>query len=135
MYVSITNPFSTATPDSAMKPTAAETENGMPRNQSATMPPDSASGTALKTSSASRPEPSAANRIKNIIAKHAGTTMVSRCRAEVEVFELTAPGEPVSRRKFYALGDLLLRLLQRPILYPGRAHSPSRRPGVFRSRG
>ena len=39
MKVSITRPLSTATPDSAMKPTAAETENGMPRSHSATMPP------------------------------------------------------------------------------------------------
>ena len=82
MKVSITSPLSTATPDSAMKPTAAETENGMPRSQSATMPPDSASGTALKTSSASRAEPSAANSIRKIITKQAGTTMVRRCRAE-----------------------------------------------------
>ena len=82
MKVSITSPLSTATPDNAMKPTAAETENGMPRSQSATMPPDSASGTALKTSSASRAEPSAANRIRKIITKQAGTTMVRRSRAE-----------------------------------------------------
>ena len=47
----ITRPFSTATPDSAMKPTPAEIENGMPRSHSATMPPVSASGTPLKTSS------------------------------------------------------------------------------------
>ena len=31
----MTSPFSTATPDSAMNPTAAETENGMPRSHSA----------------------------------------------------------------------------------------------------
>ena len=42
-----------------MKPTAAETENGMPRSHSATMPPVSASGTALNTSRASRGEPRA----------------------------------------------------------------------------
>ena len=35
MNVTITRPFSTATPESAMKPTAAEIENGMPRSQSA----------------------------------------------------------------------------------------------------
>ncbi len=35
MKVSITSPFRTATPESAMNPTAAEIENGMPRSQSA----------------------------------------------------------------------------------------------------
>ena len=45
MKVTITRPFSTATPESAMKPTAAEIENGMPRSHSARMPPVSASGT------------------------------------------------------------------------------------------
>ena len=45
-----------------MKPTAAEIENGMPRSHSATMPPVSASGTPLKTSSASRAEPKRAEQ-------------------------------------------------------------------------
>ena len=49
MNVTITSPFSTATPESAMKPTAAEIENGMSRSHSATMPPVSASGTPVKT--------------------------------------------------------------------------------------
>ena len=62
MKLSITRPLSTATPDKAMKPTAAETENGMPRSHSAATPPVSASGTALKTSRASRAEPSALNK-------------------------------------------------------------------------
>ena len=53
MNVTITRPLSTATPESAMKPTAAEIENGMSRSQSATTPPVSASGTPVKTSSAS----------------------------------------------------------------------------------
>ena len=39
MKDTITTPFSTATPDSAMKPTAAEIENGMPRRSSAATPP------------------------------------------------------------------------------------------------
>ena len=60
MEVAITSPFSTATPESAMKPTAAGTENGMPRSHRASSPPDSASGTPLNTTSASRTEPSAA---------------------------------------------------------------------------
>ena len=81
MKVSITRPLSTATPDRAMKPTAAETENGMPRSHSAKTPPVSASGTALNTSSASRAEPSAPNSSRKISTKHAGTTIISRWRA------------------------------------------------------
>jgi hypothetical protein len=38
LYVTITSPFSTATPDRAMKPTAAEIENGRPHSQSAMLP-------------------------------------------------------------------------------------------------
>ncbi len=59
MKVSITSPLRTATPERAMNPTAAGTENGIPRSHSATIPPVKASGTALNTSSASRGEPSA----------------------------------------------------------------------------
>jgi len=47
MKVSITRPLRTATPESAMNPTAAEMENVIPRSRSATTPPVSASGTAL----------------------------------------------------------------------------------------
>ena len=108
MKVSITSPLSTATPDSAMKPTAAETENGMPRSQSATMPPDSASGTALNTSSASRAEPSAANRIRKIITKQAGTTIVRRCRAEARFSNCPPQAIQYPDGKLYALRNLLL---------------------------
>lgn len=38
-------PFCTATPKSAMNPTALETLSVMPRANSATIPPSSASGT------------------------------------------------------------------------------------------
>ena len=44
---------STATPDRAMKPTAAEIENGMSRSHRAKMPPTQANGTPVKTRSAS----------------------------------------------------------------------------------
>ena len=42
----------TATPESVMKPTAAEIENGIPRSHSSNMPPVSANGTPLNTKSA-----------------------------------------------------------------------------------
>lgn len=44
----ITRPFRTATPDWAMKPTAAEIENGMPRIQRKKTPPVKANGTPVK---------------------------------------------------------------------------------------
>jgi hypothetical protein len=43
-----TTPFSTATPESAMKLTADEIETGMPRAPSAMMPPTVANGTSRK---------------------------------------------------------------------------------------
>jgi hypothetical protein len=61
-------------PDSAMKPTAADTENGMPRAHNASTPPVSASGTALNTSAASRAEPSVLIKSRKINTKQAGTT-------------------------------------------------------------
>ena len=82
MKVSITNPFSTATPDSAMKPTAAEIENGMSRSQSTSTPPVIASGTPLNTSKASRTLPNVANSSAKISSSANGTTTCSRWRAD-----------------------------------------------------
>ena len=59
MALIMTRPFSTATPDSAMKPTAAVMEKGMPRSRSANTPPASAIGTALNTIAAGMKPPSA----------------------------------------------------------------------------
>ena len=49
-----TMPLSTATPNSAMKPTPADMENGMPRSHSAQTPPMAARGMAENTNSDSR---------------------------------------------------------------------------------
>ena len=68
-------------PDKAMSSTAAEIENVMSRSQRAATPPVSASGTALNTRSASRAEPNALSKSRNINVKHSGTTIMSRCRA------------------------------------------------------
>ena len=46
--------FSTATPERAMNPMAAEMENGMSRNQRATMPPTQANGMLVNTRRASK---------------------------------------------------------------------------------
>ena len=53
MKLSMTTPLSTATPESAMNPTPAEIDNGMPRSSNAATPPVSASGTPEKTIAAS----------------------------------------------------------------------------------
>ena len=74
MNVTITSPFSTATPERAMKPTAAEIENGMPRSHRATMPPVSASGTPVNTSSAYLTELKVLNSSRKIRKKQSGTT-------------------------------------------------------------
>ena len=54
MEVAITSPLRTATPERAMKPTAAGTENGMSRSHSASNPPESASGTPVNTTAAGK---------------------------------------------------------------------------------
>lgn len=56
MYDNRTTPFNTATPNRAMKPTPAETLNGIPRSRSAKIPPLAAMGTLSKISVASRNE-------------------------------------------------------------------------------
>src|SRR3546814_1739295 len=61
MKDSMTTPLSTATPDSAMNPTPAEIDSGIPRNASAATPPVSASGTPGKTIAASRTDPNSMN--------------------------------------------------------------------------
>src|ERR671934_2563975 len=53
MNVTSTMLFSTDTPDTAMNPTAAEIENGIPRSHNATTPPTLPNGTAVNTSSTS----------------------------------------------------------------------------------
>jgi hypothetical protein len=54
-----TSPLRTATPETAMKPMAAETENGIPRSAIANTPPAIARGTAVKAVTASGTLPSA----------------------------------------------------------------------------
>ena len=83
MKLIITSPFSTATPDSAIKPTPAEIENGIPRSHSASTPPVSASGTLLKTMAASLPEPKAMNSSPKIMISTTGTTTDNRLPAEI----------------------------------------------------
>ena len=78
----ITRPFSTATPDSAMKPTAAEIDSGMPRTHSASTPPVSANGMPVNTSRPSFTLPNIANSSTNTSSSASGTTSCRRCVAD-----------------------------------------------------
>ena len=73
----ITSPLSTATPDKAMKPTAAEMDNGMPRAHSASTPPVSAKGMPVNTSSPSFRLPNIANNSTNTRNSAPGTTPIT----------------------------------------------------------
>jgi len=75
-------------PDSAMKPTPAEIDSGMPRSHSASTPPVSASGTPLKITKASRSEPKASHSMARISASVAGTTTASRVAADCNCSKL-----------------------------------------------
>ena len=75
---SITTPLSTACPDSAMKPIAADTDSGMPNTHSATKPPISANGTLTRISTASCTDLKASNSSTKISSSEIGTTTDSR---------------------------------------------------------
>ena len=83
MKAIMTRPLSTATPDSAMKPTPAEIDSDNPRSASATTPPVSASGTPLNTTTASRNEPNDQYSSAKISSSVAGTTQANRWPAEI----------------------------------------------------
>lgn len=79
----ITRPIKTATPESAMNPTPAVMESGISRSQSAAMPPVSASGTPLKTSSESFTFLNVAKSSAKMSASESGTTICNRFEAEM----------------------------------------------------
>ena len=78
MAVIMTTPLSTATPNSAMKPTDAERFSVRPRSQSAAMPPTSAKGTLTMTSVACRILPKVTNSSVKMMASESGMTSASR---------------------------------------------------------
>ena len=82
--LSITRPFNTATPDSAMNPTPADIDSGISRSQSATKPPDNANGTPLKTNKLSlKLWNTAINKTKMVI-NASGITICIRAAAEAK---------------------------------------------------
>jgi hypothetical protein len=77
----ITTPFRTATPESAMNPTPAEMLNGIPRIQSAMIPPVTANGTPVKIKIACFKDPNVRNSSEKISARAMGTTIINRALA------------------------------------------------------
>ena len=88
MYEIITRPLSTATPESAMKPTAAEIDIGMSRSQSARMPPVKANGMPVKTSRPSLTLPNIANSSTKTSSRDTGTTICRRCVADCKFWKV-----------------------------------------------
>jgi hypothetical protein len=80
----ITIPFNTATPDKAIKPTAAEMDKGIPRIQSKRNPPVRARGIPVKTSKEFFVDPNALNRRKKINVRVTGTIIQRRLAAEIK---------------------------------------------------
>ena len=80
----ITIPFNTATPDKAIKPTAAEMDKGIPRIQSKRNPPVRARGIPVKTSKEFFVDPNALNRRKKINVRATGTIIQRRLAAEIK---------------------------------------------------
>ena len=65
------------------------------------MPPVSASGTPLKTSSESFTLPKAMKSRMKISSRASGTTIWSRLRRGLELLELAAPRDPIAAGKFH----------------------------------
>src|SRR5882672_4550555 len=80
-YATMTTPFSTACPNSAMKPIAADTERGMPVISRAKIPPISANGMLSRMRSALRIAPNASKSNMKMSSTDTGTMMASRAIA------------------------------------------------------
>ena len=76
-----TMPFNTATPNNAMKPTPAEILKGIPRIQSAIIPPIADRGIAVKMSRACLTDENVRYNRKKISNKATGTAMLNRALA------------------------------------------------------
>ena len=103
-------PSITAMPNSAMKPIAAETLNGMPVISSPSTPPKIAIGITLMASSVSMIEPKLNHSSTAISARLIGTTIDSRLMASCRLPNSPTHSTPRARRQLHLRGDLLLRL-------------------------
>ena len=93
----ITMPFSTATPERAMNPTAAEIDNGIPLSHKERNPPVNAKGTPVNTNSALAFVPNAANNNRVNQNKGQGNHHPQSLRCGNQVLELAAPLDPITR--------------------------------------
>ncbi len=106
----ITSPFSTATPDKAMKPTPALIESGMSRSTSAATPPVRASGTPLNTRSGVADGAEAhAQQDEDQQQRHRHNDG-QPLRGRDQLLEPPAPADPVARRQLDLLSDAGLHL-------------------------
>src|SRR5690606_35890259 len=80
-WLTMTTPFSTAWPNRAIKPIAADTDSGMSVMNSATMPPIRAKGMLTMISVALRSELKALTSSRKISRMDSGTTQERRCMA------------------------------------------------------
>src|SRR3978361_1709514 len=107
-------PSITAIPNSAMKPIAADTLNGIPDIRSPSAPPKIAIGITLMASRVSTIEPKLNHSSTAISARLIGTTIDSRLMASCRLPNSpTHSTHPRPRRELDFRGDLLLRLPDR----------------------
>ncbi len=101
---------STETPESAMKPTAAEIENGSPRASSATTPPTIANGTPAKTRTLSRTLPVGEVQQREDERERERHHDHEAALGALEVLELPAEPDEVARRQLDVPRDPLPHL-------------------------
>ena len=110
----MTTPLSTACPNSAMKPIAADTESGMPVNSRANMPPINAKGMLSKIRSALLNDWNASKSSMKINKMEIGTITetleAARGQSEEEVEQLLAeiPRAPSAEKLFSGLTKVIL---------------------------
>ena len=103
MKVMMTRPLSTATPDSAMKPTAGADRERDAAQQQRRTPPVSASGTPLNTSSASAHRAEADEEQQEDQEQRERHDDRQPLRRRDQLLELAAPADPVAGRQFHLL--------------------------------
>ena len=102
-------PFITDTPNSEMKPIAAEMLNSRPVTYSAMMPPP------IGERDAGQRQQAVAQRIEQAVQQHQDQHQADRARrppavlGALQVLEFAGPDEAIAGRQFDVLGDPLLR--------------------------
>jgi hypothetical protein len=106
-----TNPFNTATPDNAMKPTPAEIENGISRTHRASTPPTAASGTPVNIKIASLTDEYVQYNSPKINSNAMAMTIASRPRS-LHILK-PAKSDKVSRFELVFFADAVADLIHK----------------------